>query len=48
MSRRIDYRVKQQNVVRKSQWAVDLLTDLGAKNLSDGPVDPSLCAARRL
>lgn len=48
MSRRIDYRVKQQNVVKKSQWAVDLLTDLGAKNLSDGPVDPSLCAARRL
>ena len=41
MTRKIHYHVKQQNVVKKSQWTVDSLTDLGANDASDEPVDPS-------
>ena len=48
MSRRIDYRVKVNNVLQKSNWAVDLLEDLGAPDPTDGNVNIALYSAQSL
>eukprot|EP00579_Thalassiosira_antarctica_P010408 CAMPEP_0201923060 /NCGR_PEP_ID=MMETSP0903-20130614/10915_1 /ASSEMBLY_ACC=CAM_ASM_000552 /TAXON_ID=420261 /ORGANISM="Thalassiosira antarctica, Strain CCMP982" /LENGTH=1141 /DNA_ID=CAMNT_0048460305 /DNA_START=90 /DNA_END=3515 /DNA_ORIENTATION=+ len=48
MSRRIDYRVKINNVFQKSTWVVELLEDLGVPDPTDGAVNIALYSAQSL
>ncbi|KAL7545970.1 hypothetical protein ACHAWF_009321 [Thalassiosira exigua] len=48
MSRRIDYRVKINNVFQKSTWVVELLDDLGIPDPTDGTVNIALYSAQSL
>jgi hypothetical protein len=48
MSRRIDYRVKVNNVFQKSTWVVELLEDLGVPDPTDGAVNIALYSAQSL
>jgi hypothetical protein len=48
MSRRIDYRVKVNNVFQKSTWVVELLEDLGIPDPTDGAVNIALYSAQSL
>jgi len=48
MSRRIDYRVKINNVFQKSTWVVELLEDLGVPDPTDGSVNIALYSAQSL
>jgi len=48
MSRRIDYSVKINNVLQKSQWVNELLEDLGVPDPTDGVVNIALYSAQSL
>ena len=48
MSRRIDYRVKVNNVFQKSTWVLELLEDLGVPDPTDGTVNIALYSAQSL
>jgi len=48
MSRRVDYRVKVNNVLKKSTWAVELLEDLGVPDPTDGNFNIALYSAQSL
>jgi len=49
MSRRVDYRVKINNVFQKSTWVVELLLeDLGVPDPTDGTVNIALYSAQSL
>lgn len=45
MSRRVDFRVKTNIGFKKSEWAIQLLDDLGVKDPSDGNVKVALYSA---
>jgi len=47
MSRRSDFRTKTNAGFKTSEWARNLLSDLGVKDPSEKPLDPSLFAADR-
>jgi hypothetical protein len=48
MSRRVDYRVKMNQVMKKSTWAVELLEDLGVPDPTDGTVNIAMYSAQSL
>ncbi len=48
MSRRIDCRVKVNNIFQKSTWVVELLEDLGVPDPTDGAVNIALYSAQSL
>ena len=48
MSRRVDYRVKINNVFQKSTWVLELLEDLGVPDPTDGTVNIALYSAQSL
>ncbi len=48
MSRRLDYRVKVNNVFQKSIWVVELLEDLGVPDPTDGTVNIATFSAQSL
>eukprot|EP00804_Cyclotella_cryptica_P030059 CCRYP_016967-RA/>CCRYP_016967-RA protein AED:0.05 eAED:0.05 QI:63/1/1/1/1/1/6/2268/1120 len=48
MSRRVDYRVKMNQVMKKSTWAVELLEDLGVPDPTDGIINIAMYSAQSL
>ena len=48
MSRRVDYRYKTNQGLKKSQWVTDLLDELGVNDPTDGRVNLALYAAENL
>ena len=48
MSRRVDYKVKINNVFQKSTWVLELLEDLGTPDPTDGNVNIALYSAQSL
>lgn len=48
MSRRVDYRVKTNQTLKKCHWAVELLEDLGVPDPTDGTVNIALYSAQSL
>jgi hypothetical protein len=48
MSRRVDYRVKMNQVMKKSTWAVELLEDLGVPDPTDGTINIAMYSAQSL
>mmetsp|Transcript_51844 Transcript_51844/g.155588 ORF Transcript_51844/g.155588 Transcript_51844/m.155588 type:complete len:1193 (-) Transcript_51844:49-3627(-) len=48
MSRRVDYRIKTNQGMKKCQWAVDLIDDLGVQDPTDGPINLALYAAETM
>ena len=48
MSRRVDYRVKTNQTMKKCSWAVELLEDLGVPDPTDGTVNIALYSAQSL
>ena len=48
MSRRVDYKVKFNNVFQKSTWVMELLEDLGVPDPTDGSVNIGLYSAQSL
>ena len=48
MSRRVDYRVKVNQVLKKTTWAVELLEDLGVPDPTDFTVNIAMYSAQSL
>ena len=48
MSRRIDYRYRTNQGMKKSQWATELLEDLGIYDITDGKVNIALYSAENM
>jgi len=48
MSRRIDYRIKTNQGMKKCQWVIDLLEELGLQDPTDGPINLALYAAETM
>ena len=48
MSRRVDYRVKMNQVYKKATWAVDLYEDLGVPDPTEGTVNIAMYSAQAL
>ena len=48
MSRRVDYRYRTNQGMKKSQWASELLEDLGMHDITDGKVNIALYSAENM